>query len=155
MRFEIFITSFMSCSTSTTAMPCAAIRRISRSISSVSTALQPAAGSSSSSTLRLGRERARDLQPLQRAIGQAPAGRSAASRKPDQRRAAPARASRVARFWRATDGQAEQIREHVAVLLQMAADHHVLQRGHAEEDLQVLERARQPARAPADAAADR
>ncbi len=38
------------------------------------------------------------------------------------------------------------MREHVAVLVQMAADHHVFQRGHAKEHLQVLERARQPAR---------
>ena len=50
MWFEIFITSFMSCSTSRMATPDRAIRAISRSISAVSTALQPAAGSSSSSS---------------------------------------------------------------------------------------------------------
>ncbi len=46
-----------------------ASRLISASISCASVWLSPAAGSSSSSTLRLGRQRARDLQALERAIG--------------------------------------------------------------------------------------
>ena len=44
------------------------------------------------------------------------------------------------------------MRQHVAVLVQVAADHDVLERRHAEEDLQVLERARQARAAPAGAA---
>ena len=50
MRSDTFITSRMSCSTSTTPTPAPAILRITASISAVSTALQPAAGSSSNRT---------------------------------------------------------------------------------------------------------
>ena len=46
MWFEMRMTIFMSCSTSRMAMPEAATSAIRWSISSVSTALQPAAGSS-------------------------------------------------------------------------------------------------------------
>ena len=80
MRSETFITSRMSCSTRTTVMPSRISRRMMASISAVSTGLQPAAGSSSSSSFRLARQRAGDFKALEAAVGQARRRRSAGRR---------------------------------------------------------------------------
>ena len=86
MRREMLITSRMSCSTSTTATPVAAILRITASISSVSTAIAAGGRLVEQQELRLGRERARDLEPLERAIGQRAGGVSATPASPTHRK---------------------------------------------------------------------
>ena len=135
------ITSFMLCSTRITVVPSAASFLISTSISRASLWFRPAAGSSSSSSLRLGGQRARDLQPLERAVGHrvgAASPRSRPGRPASSRRCA---TSRHAASARTSAGVRSSAGEQRAGLAQVAPDHHVLERRHVEEDLQVLERA--------------
>ena len=68
MRLEIFITSFMSCSTSSTVTPEAATFWITASTSCGLDRIAAGGGLVEQQHLRLGRERAGDLEPLQRAI---------------------------------------------------------------------------------------
>ena len=112
MRLEIFITSRMSCSTSTTRDPLRGdlldhrvdLRGLDRVAAGRRLVEQQ--------HLRLGRQRARDLQPLERAIGQGacpPVGDARASR-PARAVPRPARACR--RFCATTDGSMHRVRQH-------------------------------------------
>ena len=94
--------------------------------------------------LRFAGERARDLQPLERAIGERTGrtigrvGEPDASERRQRRFAGRPVLPRHRR-------PMQEIGQNAGALMAMAADHDVFQHRHAEEDLQVLERARQPA----------
>ena len=74
-----------------------------------------------------------------------PAGRSANARRPTNASSSSALRARLAVLPHHATAARTDARSTIAALVQVAADHHVLDRGHAEENLQVLERARQPA----------
>ena len=126
------MTRFMWCSTSTTvSFSSSRSRRMKVASSSTSSWLSPPAGSSSRSEPRLRDERAGELDPLQRPERQA--RRRAVGVRPRCRRtrASRARGARTARSgWK---------RRH-----RVRADEHVLEHRHRREELDVLERARDP-----------
>ena len=104
MRCEIFITSFMSCSTSTTATP----RRgdLLDHIVDLLGLDRIAAGGRlvEQQDLRLGRERAGDLQPPQRAVGQGAGGAVGDIGQADEGEQILGLGARDARSARSTDG---------------------------------------------------
>src|SRR5215207_3264004 len=95
--------------------------------------------------LGLGGERAGDLEALQRAVGQGARRRLAALAEAQEGEELFRRGARLAVLPQ-DGGQAEEVDQERLPLAQMAADHHVLAGGHAAEDLEVLERAREPLR---------
>ena len=144
MRLEIFITSFMSCSTSSTVTPEAATFWITASTSASLDRIAAGGRLVEQQHLRLGRERTGDLEPLQRAIRHFP-GRPVRERaEADEREKLFGFGARVAVLPQ-HGRQGEEMRQKIAPLMQVAPDHHVLGCRHAEENLQVLKRARQPA----------
>jgi hypothetical protein len=120
-------------------MPSFTSERMTWSISCVSTGLQPAAGSS-----RLARQRAGDFQALERAVIER-TGRPL--RGVGEADAIERRARRLARrlVLPGDRGPMHQVSEDAGALVAVTADHDVLQHRHLRENLQVLERARQPA----------
>ena len=95
--------------------------------------------------LRLGRERARDLEPALVAVGEMLGERVGALRDADVLEQLVARFSIAfssARVFASREDRAE----HVGVRAHVAADHHVLERRQVREQADVLERARDAAR---------
>ncbi len=104
MRSDIFITSRMSCSTSTTRD---ALRRdfLDHGVD-LGRLDRVAAGGGlvEQNDLRLGRERARDLQPLERAVGERAGGAIREAAQADKREQILRLPRACARFCRHTDG---------------------------------------------------
>ncbi len=128
MRSETFITSRMSCSTSTTVMPSRAIAADERVDLGGLDRIAAGGRLVEQQHLGLARERAGDLEPLERAVGQAAGRPLGRCRQPDARQQRAAAASRVARFCRATAGRCRRSARMPVALVQVAADHDVLER---------------------------
>ena len=101
----------------------------------------PAIGSSSSSRRRLGGERARELDALLQAVRQA-ADRRLADVLDLEEVDDLLDLVRGARSPRAARGRVQRLLKKVALHLQVAAGHDVVEHGHALEQRDVLERAR-------------
>ena len=127
----------------------AASSRISASISCASVVVEAGGRLVEQQQLRLGGQRARDLQALERAVGHGVGGRVDPARRGRRAASAP-RPARGTRPRRARSAGRRSMRRHQRrALVQVAPGHHVLQRAHVEEHLQVLERAAQAGGGPA------
>ncbi len=109
MRLEIFITSFMSCSTSTTVIPDAATL-LDHGVDLLGLHRVAAGGGLiEQQHLRLGRERARDFEALERAIGHRAGGLIGQRGQSDERQQFLAPCARLAVLPQ-HGGQREQMR---------------------------------------------